>query len=65
MGYNLISGCHKCKVSKYHDRGEENKTILQFYHNHKLCAEDNVDNVRTVMDNNGNDPEFFEYPEQE
>jgi hypothetical protein len=53
MGYNLISGCHKCKVKIFHFRREENKTILPFYKKHSDCAKEDANNVQTVMDNNG------------
>jgi len=55
MGYNLISGCHKCKVKIFHFRREENKTILPFYKKHSNCAKEDINNVVTVMDNNGTD----------
>jgi len=53
MGYNLISGCHKCKVKIFHFRTEENKTVLPFYKKHSECAKECINNVQTVMDNNG------------
>jgi hypothetical protein len=55
MGHNLISGCHKCKVKIFHFRREENKTMLPFYKKHSDCAKEDVNNVQTVMDNNGTD----------
>ena len=55
MGYNLISACHKCKVKIFHFRRQENETILPFYKKHADCAKENIDNVQTVMDNNGTD----------
>jgi len=51
MGYNLISGCHKCKVKVFHFRGEENVKILDFYIKHKECAKEDLKNVQTIMDN--------------
>lgn len=58
MGHNLISCCHKCKVKVFHFRNEENVAILPFYRKHKDCAKDNLDNVQTVMDNNGTDQDW-------
>jgi predicted nucleic acid-binding Zn-ribbon protein len=55
MGHNLISGCHKCKVKIFHFRREENKTALPFYKKHSDCAKEDINNVQTVMDNNGTD----------
>jgi hypothetical protein len=55
MGYNLISGCHKCKTQIFHFRNEENKTILPFYKKHSECAKEDIMNVQTVMDNNWTD----------
>jgi len=55
MGHNLISFCHKCKVKVFHFRHEENETILPFYYKHRNCAKLDIENVQTVMDNNGND----------
>lgn len=51
MGYNLISGCHKCKLKVFHFRKEENVKILDFYIKHKECAKENLNNVQTIMDN--------------
>jgi hypothetical protein len=59
MGYNLISACHKCKKQIFHDKGEENKTILPFYYKHRNCAKENNNNVITFMDNNDNDLELI------
>lgn len=58
MGYNLHSVCHKCKTKIFHYRGEENKAILPFYKKHANCAKENIDNVKTVMDNNGTDEKW-------
>jgi predicted nucleic acid-binding Zn-ribbon protein len=58
MGQNLISGCHKCKKQIFHFRNEENKTILDFYRKHKDCAKNDINNVQTVMDNNGTDQDW-------
>lgn len=59
MGYNLISGCHKCKVQMFHFRNEEYSSLLHFYIKHKVCARERLDNVVTIMDNNGmNEPEW-------
>lgn len=58
MGYNLISACHKCKEQVGHLRGKENETILPFYKRHKDCARVDIANVQTVMDNNGNEPDW-------
>jgi hypothetical protein len=58
MGYNLYSACHKCKVKIFHFRREEQKTILPFYAKHSKCAKENIDNVQTIMDNNGTDQEW-------
>lgn len=55
MGRNVISACHKCKKKIFHFRREENKTILPFYKKHADCAKEDVNNVQTVMDNNGTD----------
>lgn len=55
MGHNLYSACHKCKVKIFHFRREENLTILPFYKKHSDCAKENINNVQTVMDNNGTD----------
>lgn len=55
MGYNLYSACHKCSRKIVHFRREENNTILPFYQKHRNCAKDNINNVQTVMDNNGTD----------
>ena len=55
MGNNVISCCHKCKVQMFHYRNEENKTILPFYRKHRDCAKEDINNVQTVMDNNGTD----------
>ena len=53
MGHNLISCCHRCKVQIYHFRHEENIAILPFYKKHAGCAKEDINNVQTVMDNNG------------
>ena len=55
MGHNLISCCHRCKVQVYHSRNEEGVAILPFYKKHAGCAKEDIDNVQTVMDNNGTD----------
>ncbi len=60
MGHNLISCCHKCKVQIFHYRNEENVAILPFYKKHKDCAKKDINNVQTVMDNNGTDQEWAE-----
>ena len=59
MGHNLISICHKCQTKIFHFRNEENKTILPFYIKHKNCAKEKLENVVTVMDNNGTDRFWF------
>jgi hypothetical protein len=59
MGHNLISVCHKCKVKIFHYRNEENKTILPFYRKHAKCAQEKIENVITVMDNNGTDKNWY------
>ena len=68
MGNNVISCCHKCKVQMFHYRNEENKTILPFYRKHRDCAKEDINNVQTVMDNNGTD-QFWQnrggYPDEE
>jgi len=51
MGNNLYSVCHKCKEKIMHWRGEEHLTILPFYHEHKKCLMEDINNVQTVMDN--------------
>ena len=56
MGYNLISCCHKHKVKMLHFRKEEQKTIHPFYVEHKQCAKEDINNVQTVIDSNGEDP---------
>lgn len=58
MGVNLISGCHKCEVKVFHFRNEENVSILPFYYKHKKCAQEDINNVQTVMDNNGTDQDW-------
>ncbi len=55
MGHNLISACHRCKVKIFHFRREESKTILPFYKKHADCAKVDIENVQTIMDNNGTD----------
>lgn len=62
MGYNIISCCHKCKTQLFHYRNEENKSIFPFYRKHKDCAKKDINNVQSVMDNNGNDPEWMNSP---
>ncbi len=58
MGVNIISGCHKCKVKVFHWRGEENVNMIPFYYKHKLCAQEDINNVQSVMDNNGTDQDW-------
>ena len=58
MGYNLLTACHKCKTKIFHYRGEENVAILPFYVKHAKCAKENLNNVQTVMDNNGSDQDW-------
>jgi len=58
MGYNLISACHKCKKKVFHFRGKENEAILPFYIKHSKCAKEDIDNIQTVMDNNGTDQDW-------
>lgn len=53
MGYNLVSACHKCKVRKFHFRNEEHLTVRPFYIEHRLCSKEDINNVQTIMDNNG------------
>ena len=60
MGHNLISACHRCRVAIFHFRNEENEAILPFYRKHIKCSKLNLDNVVTVMDNQGNDPVWYE-----
>ncbi len=59
MGHNLYTACHKCREVIFNFRGEEEKTILPFYIKHIKCAEENIDNIQTVIDNNGNDPSWI------
>lgn len=63
MGYNLYSACHKCKVKIFHFRREESRTILPFYAKHANCAAENLNNVQTIMDNNGTDQDWQREPE--
>jgi hypothetical protein len=39
-----------------HFRKEEQKTIHPFYVEHKQCAKEDINNVQTVIDSNGEDP---------
>ena len=59
MGHNLISVCHKCKEQIFHFRNEENRQILKFYKLHSDCAKENINNVTTIMDNNGNEMQYY------
>lgn len=59
MGHNLISACHRCSRKIFHFRNEEDKTILPFYRKHRNCAKENINNVETIMDNNGHDPIWY------
>jgi hypothetical protein len=59
MGYNLYSACHKCKVQVFHYRNEEQLLILPFYKKHSECAKEDINNVQTVMDNNGTDQKWM------
>jgi hypothetical protein len=63
MGYNLLSCCHKCKLQEYHLRNEEHLTILPFYKKHSECAKENINNVITIMDNNGYFPKWANDPD--
>ena len=72
MEYNLYSCCHKCKVKVISSEEKENLTILPFYKKHAICAQENINNVQTIMDNNGYYQEWMNcleyrggYPEDE
>lgn len=62
MGYNLYTACHKCKKKVFHLRREENIKILPFYKKHSGCAREDVNNVQTIMDNNGTDQFWQDEP---
>lgn len=50
MGMNLQSCCHRCKVKRFHYRGEEHKTLLPFYDKHYECMKINPRNIETLED---------------
>lgn len=50
MGMNIQSCCHKCKVKRFHFRGEEQKTLLPFYAAHYECMRQKPSNVETLED---------------
>ena len=58
MGYNLVRACHKCKGQIFHYRREEKIAILPFDAKHAKCAEEDLNNVQTVMENNGTDQDW-------
>jgi hypothetical protein len=65
--YSICLHCNfkasKWDITSYHAvRNEENKSILPFYRKHKDCAKKDINNVQSVMDNNGNDPEWMNSP---
>jgi len=60
MGHNLISACHKCRVKIFHFRNEENEAILPFYKKHVKCSKRSLENVITFMDNQGNEPVWYD-----
>lgn len=59
MGHNLYTACHKCKEVVFNERNIENNTILPFYLLHIKCAKEDINNVQTIIDNNGNDPKWI------
>lgn len=52
MGYNLITGCHKCKTKVFHYRGDESYSMFAFYMKHLACMEESPANVETGLDEN-------------
>ncbi len=41
-------------------RGEEQYGVLSFYKKHAECAKENINNVQSIMDNNGTDQQWAE-----
>ncbi len=60
MGNNIICCCHKCKVKIFNFRREEQYGVLPFYKKHAECAKEDINNVQSVMDNNGTDQPWAE-----
>ncbi len=60
MGNNIICCCHKCKVRLFNYRREEHYGVLPFYKKLKDCAREDINNVLSVMDNNGTDQPWAE-----
>lgn len=61
MGVNIISGCHKCRVARYHFRNEEYLTVVPFYIEHSECMRENASNVETKDDQLQAEPWMNEY----
>lgn len=50
MGRNFRSACHKCKVQLFHYRGDETRTLHQFYKDHDDCMRIRPSYVETLDD---------------
>lgn len=65
MGLNLISGCHRHKVKRFHFRAQESETIMPFYTRHERCMNANPNNVETKDDQYQAEPWMYDYPDDE
>lgn len=63
MGLNLMTACHVHKVKVFHSRGEESKTMMPFYYEHRSCIGDNPTTSVETLDDQIQEREWMqEYP---